>query len=112
MMPSCSITQPYPYELTKVFCSGYAVVRCSDSPHAMAAVRSGQGCLTLCGEKRDLWLPNFLMPNDAVAFLGEGLDQKVSCEPLLNTGKEPFPRAKRENDVTDMRSNAKRKRAR
>jgi hypothetical protein len=27
----------------------------------MASVRSGQGCLTLCGEKRDLWLPTFLI---------------------------------------------------
>ena len=87
-------------------------MRCSDSPHAMAAVRSGQGCLTLCGEKRDLWLPNFLMPNDAVAILGGCLDQKLSDEPLLKTGIEPFPGEKRENEVTDMHSSAKRKRAR
>ena len=51
------------------FCSGYAVVRCADSPHAMAAVRSGQGCLTLCGEKRDLWLPNFLTAKTASSVI-------------------------------------------
>jgi hypothetical protein len=45
------------------------VVRCVESPHAMAAVRSGQGSLTLCGEKRDLWLPNFLTPSDAARIL-------------------------------------------
>jgi hypothetical protein len=35
----------------------------------MAAVRSGQGCLTLCGDKRDLWLPIFLTPSNAAGIL-------------------------------------------
>lgn len=47
------------------------------------------------GEKRDLWLPNFPMPNDAVAILGGCLDEKLSDEPLLKTGIEPFPEKKR-----------------
>ncbi len=38
-------------------------MRCSDCPSAMAAVRTGQGSLTLCGEKKDLWLPTFLSHN-------------------------------------------------
>jgi hypothetical protein len=50
--------------LTKPLPSGYAVVHCAHSPNAMAAVRSGQGCLTLCGDKRDLWLPKFLTRSD------------------------------------------------
>jgi len=37
----------------------------------MVAVRSGQGCLTLCGDKRDLWLPRFLSQVDAAATLFE-----------------------------------------
>ena len=45
------------------------MVRCVESPHAMAAVRSGQGCLTLCGDKRDLWLPIFLTPSNAAGIL-------------------------------------------
>ncbi len=52
-------------------------MRCVDSPHAMAAVRSGQGCLTLCGEKRDLWLPNFLTTKTASSVIcadGESTD--------------------------------------
>jgi hypothetical protein len=52
------------------------------------------------------------MPNDAVAILGGCLDQKLSDEPLLKTGIEPFPGEKRENEVTDLHSSAKRKRAR
>ena len=55
-------------------------MRCVDTPHAMAAVRSGQGCLTLCGDKRDLWLPRFLSQvNDAV-ILCESLPKRLDKE--------------------------------
>ena len=57
-------------------CSGYAVARCVESPNAMAAVRSGQGCLTLCGDKRDLWLPNFLTPKDSSGLLSVEYESK------------------------------------
>ena len=68
-------------------------MRCVESVYAMAAVRSGQGCLSLCGEKRELWLPKFLTHTSASeTFCLTHETQRVEVRDLKKTAPEHFSR--------------------